>query len=119
MSMLEKGAAKKVTIFINEDTRHHLGSLTDAILNFLLHKGVAGATATRALAGFGGHRVIHTRKIEVLAEHLGVRIEFIESAAKVRWVTMRTIVWAWLLTIPATALCAAGSMLLIRFILKV
>jgi PII-like signaling protein len=81
--MLEKGAAKKVTIFINEDTQHHFGPLTDAILTFLLHKGVAGATATRAMAGFGAHRVMHTTKIEVLTEHLPVRIEFIDSAAKV------------------------------------
>jgi PII-like signaling protein len=81
--MLQKGAAKKVTIFINEDTQRHFGSLCDAILSFLLHKGVAGATATRAIAGFGAHRAIHTPKIEALAEHLPVRIEFIESAGKV------------------------------------
>jgi PII-like signaling protein len=81
--MLERGAAKKVTIFVNEDTRHHLGSLSDSILNFLLHKGVSGATATRAMAGFGAHQVMHTTKIEVLAEHLPIRIEFIESAARV------------------------------------
>lgn len=29
----------------------------------------------------------------------------VERAAKVRWVTARKIVWAWLLTIPATAMC--------------
>ncbi len=81
--MLEKGAAKKVTIFINEDTQHHLSSLCDAILTFLLHKGVAGATATRAMAGFGAHHVMHTTKIEVLAQHLPIRIEFIDSAEKV------------------------------------
>jgi len=81
--MLQKGAAKKVTIFVNEDTQHHFGSLTDAIMTFLLHKGVAGATATRAIAGFGGHRVMHTTKIEVLTEHLPIRIEFVESAEKI------------------------------------
>jgi uncharacterized protein len=81
--VLQKGTAKKVTIFINEDTQHHLGSLTDAILTFLLHKGVAGATATRAMAGFGAHHVMHTTKIEVLTEHLPIRIEFIETAQKV------------------------------------
>jgi PII-like signaling protein len=81
--MLQKGTAKKVTIFINEDTKHQMGPLSDAILTFLLHKGVSGATATRALAGFGAHQVIHTAKIEVLAEHLPIRIEFIESAEKV------------------------------------
>jgi len=81
--MLSKGPAKRVVIFINEDTRHHHGSLCDAILTFLLHKGVGGATATRAIAGFGGHHQLHTPKVEVLAEHLPIRIEFIESGAKV------------------------------------
>jgi PII-like signaling protein len=81
--MLQKGTAKKVTIFVNEDTQHHFGSLFDAILEFLRHKGVSGATATRAVAGFGAHHVMHTTKIEVLTEHLPIRIEFIESAQKV------------------------------------
>ena len=81
--MLSKGTAKKVTIYLNEDSQHHLGPLYESILTFLVRKGVAGATVTRALAGFGAHRVIHTPKIEVLAEHLPVRLEFIETAAKV------------------------------------
>src|SRR5581483_10546437 len=81
--MHQKGTAKKVTIFVNEDTQHHFGSLCDSILTFLLHKGVSGATATRAMAGFGAHHVMHTTKIEVLTEHLPIRIEFIESAEKV------------------------------------
>ena len=81
--MLSKGPAKKVTIFVNEDTRHHLGALHDSIITFLMHKGVAGATATRAMAGFGSHKILHTPSIEALAEHLPIRIEFIESAEKV------------------------------------
>jgi PII-like signaling protein len=81
--MLKRGAAKKVTIYVNEDTRHHLGPLYEAILTFLLHKGVAGATASRAMAGFGAHQMIHTNKIEVLTEHLPIRIEFVESEQKV------------------------------------
>ena len=81
--MLQKGTAKKVTIFVNEDTQYHFGSLFDAILEFLLHKGVSGATATRAIAGFGAHQMMHTTKIEILTEHLPIRIEFIESAQKI------------------------------------
>ena len=81
--MLTKGPAKKVTIFVNEDTRHHLGALHDSIMTFLMHKGVAGATATRAMSGFGAHRVLHTPSVELLSEHLPIRIEFIESAQKV------------------------------------
>jgi PII-like signaling protein len=81
--MLSKGPAKKVTIYLNEDSRHHLGSLYESILIFLIHKGVSGATATRALEGFGAHKVLHTPKIEVLAEHLPIKIEFVETAEKV------------------------------------
>jgi PII-like signaling protein len=81
--MLNRGPAKKVSIYVNEDTQHHLGPLYEAILNFLLHKGVAGATATRALAGFGSHRRMHTPKVELLAEHLPIIVEFVESTAKV------------------------------------
>jgi PII-like signaling protein len=80
--MLQKGLAKKVTIYVNEDTQHNLNSLADSILTFLLHKGVAGATATRAMAGFGAHREMHTTKVELLTQHLPIRIEFVESAQK-------------------------------------
>lgn len=81
--MLNRGPAKKVTIFVNEDTQHGMTSLNDSILTFLLHKGVSGATATRAMAGFGSNRQMHTPKVEALAEHLPVRIEFVETAEKV------------------------------------
>jgi PII-like signaling protein len=81
--MLTKGPAKKVTIFINEDTQHHMTALHDAIMNFLMHKGVSGATATRAYTGFGSHQMLHTPKIEVLAVHLPIRIEFVETKEKV------------------------------------
>jgi PII-like signaling protein len=67
--MLSKGSPKKVTIYVNEDTRHRVGSLYEAILTFLMHKKVAGATASRAMAGFGTHHMMHTTKIEVLTEH--------------------------------------------------
>src|SRR6516162_1258540 len=81
--MLQKGSAKKVTIYVNEDTQYHLQPLYEAILTYLMHKGVAGATASRAAAGFGPHQVMHTTKTEFLTEHLPMRIEFVESAEKV------------------------------------
>ena len=81
--MLTKGPAKKVTIFINEDTQHHMTALHDSIMTFLMHKGVSGATATRAFSGFGAHQMLHTPKIEVLAQHLPIRIEFVETPEKV------------------------------------
>jgi len=81
--MLAKGPAKKVCIYVNEDTRHNLTPLYEAILSYLIHKGVAGATAYNAMAGFGAHQVMHTSQVELLSEHLPIRIEFTESARKV------------------------------------
>jgi PII-like signaling protein len=81
--MLTKGPAKKVTIYINEDTQHHMKALHDSIMTFLMHKGVSGATATRAFSGFGSHQLLHTPKIEVLSYSLPIRIEFVETAEKV------------------------------------
>ena len=37
----------------------------------------------------------------------------VEQAGKVRWVTARRIVWAWIITLPATAACAAVSFFLL------
>jgi len=81
--MLTTGPAKRVTIYVNEDAHYHLTPLHDAVMTYLLHKGVSGATATRALSGFGAGRTLHTPRIEVLAEHLPIRIEFVERAEKV------------------------------------
>jgi PII-like signaling protein len=81
--MLTKGPARKVTIFVNETAQYHMQPLHDAILAFLMHKGVSGATATRAFAGFGAHQQLHTPKVEELAGDLPIRIEFIETAEKV------------------------------------
>lgn len=81
--MLTQGPAKKVTIFVNEDTQHHLTALHDSIMTFLMHKGVSGATATRAFSGFGSHQMLHSPQIEARAEHLPIRIEFVETARKV------------------------------------
>ena len=81
--MLTKGPARKVTVFVNETAQYHRESLYDAILAFLMHKGVAGATATRAFAGFGSHQQLHTPQIEELSVDLPIRIEFIDTADKV------------------------------------
>ncbi|MFZ5928269.1 MAG: DUF190 domain-containing protein [Acidobacteriota bacterium] len=81
--MLKRGPARKVTIYINEDAQHHATALHDAIMIYLLNHGVSGATSTRAYAGFGSRHMMHTPKIEVLSQHLPLRIEFIETTEKV------------------------------------
>ena len=81
--MLPKGAARKVTIYLNEDTKRHMEPLWSAIFTFLRNKRVAGATVSRPMMGFGSHEVIHTPAIEASGEHLPIRIEFVETAERV------------------------------------
>ena len=81
--MLPKGSAKKVTIYLNQDTRTHMEPLWSAILGFLRHKHVAGATLFRADAGFGTHEQFQNPKSEYVAERSAVRIEFIEIPERV------------------------------------
>lgn len=81
--MLPKGSAKKVTIYLNQDTRTHIEPLWSSVLAFLRHKHVAGATLLRADAGFGSHEQFHDPRSEYMAEHSPVRIEFIETPQRV------------------------------------
>lgn len=75
--------AKKVIIYVNEDARFQHQLLYQAVMKLLLHHGVPGASAIRCLEGFGSHHLLHTPKIEALAAHLPIRIEFIDAAEHV------------------------------------
>jgi PII-like signaling protein len=81
--MLPKGKAKKVTIYLNVDTRHHLEALWRTIFNFLKKKHVAGASVSHLLMGFGSHQEIHDASSEYTGHHLPVKIEFIDTPEKV------------------------------------
>lgn len=78
--MLPAGAAKKVTIHLNEDTTAEHDFLYNEIFSLLRERGVAGATLIRPAAGFGSHHRTHSAEGDAaLREHLPVRIEFIET----------------------------------------
>ena len=81
--MLPKGPAKKVTIYVNEDTRHHSGALWHAVFTYLQHKRIAGATVLRPLMGFGAHHQRHSCDSEATMEHLPIRIEFVDTEERV------------------------------------
>jgi PII-like signaling protein len=81
--VLSRGPAKKVTIYVNEDTRYHTGPLWRAIFDYLQHKNVAGATVLRPVMGFGSHHRRHSPDSEYTAEHMPIRIECVDTAARV------------------------------------
>jgi PII-like signaling protein len=81
--MLSRGNAKKVTIYLNQDTRHHVEALWTTVFNFLRQKHVAGASVSRMMMGFGVHEKIHDAASEYVGAELPIRIEFIETADRV------------------------------------
>lgn len=81
--MLTQGPARRVTICVGEDAHYHGEALYMVILNFLFYRGVAGATVTKGIAGFGADHKLQTNRIVRLAENLPIRIEFVEAPNKV------------------------------------
>jgi uncharacterized protein len=83
--MLQAGLALKVTVHLNQDTGSAHGFLYDDILRFLQERGIEGATALRAHAGFGTHQRLHSKDAgDVAGQHLPVLIYFVDEASKVK-----------------------------------
>ncbi|MGA9528573.1 MAG: DUF190 domain-containing protein [Terriglobales bacterium] len=80
--MLTSGPAKKVSIYLAEDQQYHGSAAYTAILDFLFFRGVAGATVTRGIAGFGAGHHMHTTRLVDLATQLPIKLEFVESPEK-------------------------------------
>lgn len=71
-------------IYIGEGDKHAGRPLYEWIVAQAHSQQLAGATVYRGLMGFGPHtRVIHTFKIERLAEDLPITIEIVDSRDKV------------------------------------
>lgn len=70
-------------IYAGEADKHNGRPLYEWIVAQAHTRQLAGATVYRGLMGFGPHtRVIHTFKIERLAENLPITIEIIDSREK-------------------------------------
>jgi uncharacterized protein len=78
-----EGPAKAVAIFIGESDQWHGRPLYAAIIEKARAEGLAGATATRGLMGFGANSRIHTASIMRLSEDLPVVIQIIDAPARI------------------------------------
>jgi PII-like signaling protein len=81
--MLQPGKAVKVTIYLSDGTTHHGIPIYSSILDFLFYRGVAGATVTKGIAGFGADHHMHSAQLVEISDQLPIKIEFIESREKV------------------------------------
>lgn len=74
-----KGERTLMRIFIGESDKYQGKPLYEAILERLRHKGLAGATVLRGVAGFGASSVVHTDKLLRLSLDLPLIIEVVET----------------------------------------
>lgn len=81
--MLTTGKAVKVTLYLSDGAKRHGVPVYSSILDYLFHSGVAGATVTKGVAGFGARHRLHSAHILEISDHLPIKIEFIERAEKV------------------------------------
>jgi PII-like signaling protein len=81
--MLQAGKAVKVSIYLSEGSRHHSTACESSILDYLLHHGVSGASVFKGVAGFGADHHVHSASLVELSDHLPVKVEFVETQAKV------------------------------------
>jgi PII-like signaling protein len=81
--MQELGKALKVSIYIADGETYHGVANASALLDFLFYRGVSGATVLKGVAGFGADHHLHTASLVDVSDRLPVKVEFIETPAKV------------------------------------
>jgi|SRR5689334_11639441 len=70
-------------IFVGESDRHGHHPLYEAIVLQARERGLAGATVSRGVMGYGKHSTLHTAKILRLSEDLPMIIEIVDTAKKI------------------------------------
>ena len=81
--MKSESDARQVTIFINSTDQWHGRPLYSAIVSLCQEKGIAGATVTRCVEGYGAHHRLHTTRLLELTENLPVRIEIVDLPERI------------------------------------
>jgi PiT family inorganic phosphate transporter len=71
-------------------------------------EGFCAETSAAIVLQITGHLGIPVSTTHVISGSI-MGVGAVESAAKVRWVTARTIIYAWFLTMPAAAACSAAA----------
>ncbi|MBP7692315.1 MAG: DUF190 domain-containing protein [Anaerolineales bacterium] len=78
-----EGPAQRLCIYLGESDQWRGRPLYLALLEALKRAGLAGATVSRGLAGFGAHSRIHTVALEALSSDLPLVVEVIDTRAAI------------------------------------
>lgn len=86
-STLHRGLAGERTLMrvhIGEGDRFDGRLLFEAIVDLLRRRGLAGATVTQCIMGFGTARAIHSRMSEIAALDMPVVVECVDSEEQIQ-----------------------------------
>jgi PII-like signaling protein len=78
------GEGTLMRIHIGERDKHEGRPLHAAIVELLRSRGLAGATVTRAIMGFGANARLHTDSVLRLSLDLPVVVECVDTEAKIQ-----------------------------------
>jgi PII-like signaling protein len=78
---IEEGYLLRVIVGESDRCGHH--PLYESIVLKAREQGLAGATVTRGLMGFGKNSVLHTAKILRLSEDLPMVVEIVDTQEKI------------------------------------
>lgn len=81
--MLERGPAKKLVVYVNALQRYKAKPVYEALVQFLHSHGCAGATVTRAIAGYGESGKVHEAHLFSMSDDVPMRVEVVDSARKI------------------------------------
>ncbi len=77
--MIPQKDAQRLRIYIGTADQTHGKPTYELIVEEARKRGMAGATVTRGICGFGAHSLVHTSKILRLSEDLPLLVELIDS----------------------------------------
>jgi PII-like signaling protein len=81
--MPDEGQAQRLTVYIGSSDTWHGGNLAVAIVERCRKLGMAGATASRGVMGFGKQSVIHRAHLLGLSDDLPERIEIVDTPDRI------------------------------------
>ena len=81
--MVNNPDAKLLRIFLGESDKHHQQPLYETIVFEAKKQGLAGATVTRGIMGFGPNSKVHTAKLFDISTDLPVIVEIVDKLEKI------------------------------------
>lgn len=77
------GRCKLLKIYISENSRYKSHNLGNALMLKFKEMGMAGATMSRGIEGFGQSKVLHSMKVMDLSSSLPIIIELVDASDKI------------------------------------